>query len=146
MIPDEELPVIAKFKVRRRAYIGPDGTAVCNLPDFASDQNLVVSMYRGMALARAFDLKAVSLQRTGRLGTYATSLGQEAVAVGNHYSAHGQTCLSGLCLLASASKICAMTSALATWITPGIGDFAVLVINDPAPGFEQPSDDFLIIS
>lgn len=38
-------------------------------------------MYRGMVLARAFDLKAVSLQRTGRLGTYATSLGQEAVGV-----------------------------------------------------------------
>jgi pyruvate dehydrogenase E1 component alpha subunit len=35
-----------------------------------------------MVLARTFDLKAVSLQRTGRLGTYATSLGQEAVAVG----------------------------------------------------------------
>ena len=34
------------------------------------------------SLARSFDLKAVSLQRTGRLGTYATSLGQEAVAVG----------------------------------------------------------------
>jgi 2-oxoisovalerate dehydrogenase E1 component alpha subunit len=32
--------------------------------------------------ARTFDLRAVSLQRTGRLGTYATSLGQEAVAVG----------------------------------------------------------------
>src|SRR5262249_10981663 len=30
----------------------------------------------------AFDLRAVSLQRTGRLGTYATSLGQEAVAIG----------------------------------------------------------------
>jgi pyruvate dehydrogenase E1 component alpha subunit len=35
-----------------------------------------------MVLTRAFDLKAVSLQRTGRLGTYAVSLGQEAVAVG----------------------------------------------------------------
>jgi pyruvate dehydrogenase E1 component alpha subunit len=33
-------------------------------------------------LARAFDLKAVSLQRTGRLGTYAVGLGQEAVGVG----------------------------------------------------------------
>jgi 2-oxoisovalerate dehydrogenase E1 component alpha subunit len=33
-------------------------------------------------LTRTFDLKAVSLQRTGRLGTYAVSLGQEAVAVG----------------------------------------------------------------
>jgi len=28
-----------------------------------------------MVLTRAFDLKAVSLQRTGRLGTYAVSLG-----------------------------------------------------------------------
>ena len=31
---------------------------------------------------QAFDAKAVSLQRTGRLGTYPSSLGQEAVAVG----------------------------------------------------------------
>jgi pyruvate dehydrogenase E1 component alpha subunit len=42
----------------------------------------LVSLYRGMVLTRAFDLKAVSLQRTGRLGTYAVSLGQEAVSVG----------------------------------------------------------------
>ena len=79
---DEDLPVIARFAVRRRAYITPDGTLLRDLPDFASDQELVVSLYRAMVLARTFDLKAVSLQRTGRLGTYATSLGQEAVAVG----------------------------------------------------------------
>lgn len=35
-----------------------------------------------MMLTRIFDLRAVSLQRTGRLGTYAVSLGQEAVATG----------------------------------------------------------------
>ncbi len=35
-----------------------------------------------MMLTRTFDRKAVELQRTGRLGTYASSLGQEAVAVG----------------------------------------------------------------
>jgi pyruvate dehydrogenase E1 component alpha subunit len=35
-----------------------------------------------MVLVRAFDMKAVALQRTGRLGTYAASLGQEAVSVG----------------------------------------------------------------
>ena len=35
-----------------------------------------------MVLTRTFDLKAVALQRTGRLGTYAVSLGQEAVSVG----------------------------------------------------------------
>ena len=79
---DQNLPVIANFAVCRRAYVAPDGHVLSDLPDFASDQGVVVSMYRAMALARSFDLKAVSLQRTGRLGTYATSLGQEAVGVG----------------------------------------------------------------
>src|SRR6516162_10010411 len=35
-----------------------------------------------MVLTRMFDAKAVALQRTGWLGTYASSLGQEAVGVG----------------------------------------------------------------
>ena len=35
-----------------------------------------------MMLTRRFDAKAIALQRTGRLGTYASSLGQEAVTVG----------------------------------------------------------------
>jgi pyruvate dehydrogenase E1 component alpha subunit len=81
-MPAEDLPVIARFAVRRRAYMAPDGSLLRDLPCFADDRDLVVALYRGMALARAFDLKAVALQRTGRLGTYATSLGQEAVAVG----------------------------------------------------------------
>src|ERR1700758_4299949 len=79
---DEELPVIARFEVRRRSYLGPDGTVLRPLPSFASDTGVLISLYRGMVLTRAFDLKAVSLQRTGRLGTYAVSLGQEAVSVG----------------------------------------------------------------
>ena len=79
---DEGLPVIARFEVRRRSYLAPDGTVLRPLPDFASDIPKLLALYRGMVLTRAFDLKAVSLQRTGRLGTYAVSLGQEAVAVG----------------------------------------------------------------
>jgi 2-oxoisovalerate dehydrogenase E1 component alpha subunit len=78
----EDLPVIARFTVHRRAYMAPDGRVLRDLPGFANDRDLIVTLYRGMVQARAFDLKAVSLQRTGRLGTYATSLGQEAVAVG----------------------------------------------------------------
>jgi pyruvate dehydrogenase E1 component alpha subunit len=35
-----------------------------------------------MVLTRTLDAKAISMQRIGRLGTYASSLGQEAVAVG----------------------------------------------------------------
>ncbi len=77
-----ELPVVARFEVRRRSYLAPDGHVLRSLPRFASDPGLLVSLYRAMVLARAFDLKAVSLQRTGRLGTYAVSLGQEAVSVG----------------------------------------------------------------
>ena len=79
---DEELPVIARFEVRRRSYLAPDGTVLRPLPSFAFDTAVLISLYRGMVLTRAFDLKAVSLQRTGRLGTYAVSLGQEAAAVG----------------------------------------------------------------
>src|SRR5438093_12647931 len=79
---DEEFPVIARFEVRRRSYLAPDGSVLRPLPAFASDTATLLALYRGMVLTRAFDLKAVSLQRTGRLGTYAVSLGQEAVAVG----------------------------------------------------------------
>lgn len=79
---DEGLPVIARFEVRRRSYLAPDGTLLRPLPAFASDTAVLLALYRGMGLTRAFDLKAVSLQRTGRLGTYAVSLGQEAVSVG----------------------------------------------------------------
>jgi pyruvate dehydrogenase E1 component alpha subunit len=52
------------------------------LPEAAGGRDVLVGLYRGMLRARAFDEKAVALQRTGRLGTYASSLGQEAVAVG----------------------------------------------------------------
>src|SRR6201993_882798 len=79
---DEGLPVIARFEVRRRSYLAPDGTVLRPLPAFAAHIPTLLALYRGMVLTRAFDLKAVSLQRTGRLGTYAVSLGQEAVAVG----------------------------------------------------------------
>ena len=79
---DENLPVIAHFDVRRRGYVAADGTAAGMLPAFAADTSAVIALYRAMVLTRTFDLKAVSLQRTGRLGTYAVSLGQEAVSVG----------------------------------------------------------------
>jgi 2-oxoisovalerate dehydrogenase E1 component alpha subunit len=81
-MPDEDLPLVAQFEVKRRACLGLNGEALTDLPAFASDREFLVSLYRGMVQARTFDLKAVALQRTGRLGTYATSLGQEAVAVG----------------------------------------------------------------
>src|SRR5262249_37419287 len=79
---DEGLPGISRFEGRRRSYLPPGGPGRRPLPRSASDTGVLISLYRGMVLTRAFDLKAVSLQRTGRLGTYAVSLGQEAVSVG----------------------------------------------------------------
>ena len=79
---NEDLPLIARFEVRHRNYLAPDGSIQRPLPAFASDIKLLVSLYRSMVLLRLFDRKAVALQRTGRLGTYAVSLGQEAVSVG----------------------------------------------------------------
>jgi len=47
----------------------------------AKDKELLIQGYRWMNLTRAFDQKAVALQRTGIIGTYPSSLGQEAIAV-----------------------------------------------------------------
>ena len=63
-------------------YLDAKGSALQPLPDFAKRAETLISFYRAMVLTRVFDEKAVALQRTGRLGTYATSLGQEAVGVG----------------------------------------------------------------
>jgi pyruvate dehydrogenase E1 component alpha subunit len=78
----QDLPVIARFEVRRRSCLAPDGSIAGPLPAFGSDADLLIALYRAMVLLRLFDKKAVALQRTGRLGTYAVSLGQEAVSVG----------------------------------------------------------------
>jgi pyruvate dehydrogenase E1 component alpha subunit len=58
------------------------GVVVGPLPEFARDPTELLRLYRALVLTRSFDTKAVALQRTGRLGTYASSLGQEAVSVG----------------------------------------------------------------
>lgn len=44
--------------------------------------------YAHMQLARRFDQRAINLQRTGRLGTYASCLGQEAVSTGTGLAMH----------------------------------------------------------
>jgi pyruvate dehydrogenase E1 component alpha subunit len=78
----EQSRVVACFTVRRRGYLAPDGRILSGIPEALADVATLIRLYRAMVLTRAFDLKAVSLQRTGRLGTYAVSLGQEAVSVG----------------------------------------------------------------
>ncbi|HAA53473.1 MAG TPA: pyruvate dehydrogenase (acetyl-transferring) E1 component subunit alpha [Myxococcales bacterium] len=47
---------------------------------------LLVEMYKEMLFFRRFDKKALALQRTGQLGTYASLIGQEAAQVGLGYA------------------------------------------------------------
>jgi pyruvate dehydrogenase E1 component alpha subunit len=76
------MTTVARFEISYTRFVDPSGQAVGPLPDFAREPAALLPLYRGMMLTRRFDAKAIALQRTGRLGTYASSLGQEAVTVG----------------------------------------------------------------
>lgn len=74
--------VVAQFHIRYRRFLDPDGGLLPHPPALANDSETLRELYKGMALARAFDLKAIALQRTGELRTYPSCQGQEAIAVG----------------------------------------------------------------
>ncbi len=58
-------------------------------PEGLSGDSLV-EMYKYMLLARAVDAKALSLQRQGRLATYAPLIGEEATHIGTAYAMRKQ--------------------------------------------------------
>lgn len=76
------MTTVARFEICLGRFIDPDGKPIADLPAFAHDREAMAGLYRWMVLTRAFDARAIALQRTGRLGTYASSAGQEAVVVG----------------------------------------------------------------
>jgi pyruvate dehydrogenase E1 component alpha subunit len=53
-------------------------------PSLTNDE--IKKLFEWMVLARTFDEKAFKLQREGRLGTYASILGQEAAQVGSAFA------------------------------------------------------------
>lgn len=76
------MTVIARFEIDFVQFLDHLGRVIQPLPAFARDPQALISLYRGMVLTRTFDAKATALQRTGQIGTFASSLGQEAVSVG----------------------------------------------------------------
>ena len=76
------MDVVATFRVEYTQFLNPQGDATQSLPDFARDPAALLPLYRAMVRTRLFDAKAITLQRTGKLGTFASSLGQEAIGVG----------------------------------------------------------------
>lgn len=77
------MATVASFNVDYIQYLSPSGDLVgVNKPEIAEDFEKIKSLYKTMVMTRIFDAKAISLQRTGKLGTYASCLGHEAVHVG----------------------------------------------------------------
>src|SRR3974390_3184236 len=72
----------AAFENNCSRFLNPDRSVARRRPEFAHDPAALVGLYRAMVLTRAFDAKAVALQRTGKLGTFPSSVGQEAIGVG----------------------------------------------------------------
>lgn len=71
------LKTVASAEIRRLEILSPDGTVDKKLMPKVGD-GLLLTMYRLMFQIRAFDERAVLLQRSGRLGTYPMITGEEA--------------------------------------------------------------------
>jgi 2-oxoisovalerate dehydrogenase E1 component alpha subunit len=76
------MTVAASFEIEYLQYIGPDGKPVSELPEAFRDPRALLPLFKQMLFVRTFDSKAIKLQRTGKLGTYAACLGHEATHVG----------------------------------------------------------------
>ena len=77
------MSIAASFEIEYLQYLGPDGTLVRNdLPEAGRDVARLRELFKQMLFVRTFDTKAIALQRTGKLGTYAACLGHEATHVG----------------------------------------------------------------
>lgn len=77
------MTLAAQFQIEYLQYLGPDGQLVRDdLPEAARDTQRLKELFKQMLFVRSFDTKSVALQRTGKLGTYASCLGHEATHVG----------------------------------------------------------------
>lgn len=76
------MTVSAQFQIEYLQYLDADGNLVRDdLPASLRDARALLPMFKQMLATRVFDTKAVALQRTGKLGTFASCLGHEAAHV-----------------------------------------------------------------
>ena len=76
------MTIVAKFEIRYSQFLDPHGKVVAPLPEFARAPKDLVALYKWMVLMRAYDAKAIALQRTGHIRTFASLLGHEAINAG----------------------------------------------------------------
>lgn len=71
-----------RFHIDYVQFLSPEGELSASAAEIAKDVSLLERFYRAMTRTRIYDGKAIALQRTGQLGTFASALGQEAIGVG----------------------------------------------------------------
>ncbi len=76
------MKIVARFEIPYYQILNEEGKITTDVPVFAKDSDHLIRLYRVMLLNRLFDTKAIALTRTGKLGTYPSARGQEAVFVG----------------------------------------------------------------
>ncbi len=76
---------IAQFQIDRLSILDPSGQIDEDLMPELSDSQLL-QLYELLTYTRMADQRALDLQREGRLGTYPSSLGQEAAQVGSGFA------------------------------------------------------------
>ena len=87
------MTIVARFEIPYTQILNEHGKLTEALPAFAEDKDNMLALYRTMVLIRGFDKKAIALQRTGKMGTYAPITGQEAIATAIGHAMHKEDVL-----------------------------------------------------
>lgn len=80
---------IARFQVERLEILDPQGEADAELLPALNDSEFL-ALYELLQRTRLADDRALNLQREGRMGTFPSSLGQEAAQVGSGFALERQ--------------------------------------------------------
>ena len=74
--------IVANFSIPYVQYLNANAEIVNDLPAFCANDTEMLDTFRTMLLLRRFDHKVLMLHRTGKIGTYPGTSGQEAVGMG----------------------------------------------------------------
>lgn len=82
------MTTVAQFDITYTQFLNENGDLVGKPPKIAEDHTALKELYKVMVLTRTFDRKAIALQRTGKMGTYAPINGQEAISTAIGHAMH----------------------------------------------------------
>lgn len=74
------MATVAQFDITYTQFLNEQGALVGEPPILVENHAILKELYQVMVLTRTFDKKAIALQRTGKMGTYAPINGQEAIS------------------------------------------------------------------